>query len=151
MCPYNAYHFVLSKKLFSQRLPKVNRTLPRFVKFCFCHHVPVLIIDRVWPNEIAEGAFQRYFREPINSVNFFNLISRIEYVEDFVADSSMNTEEFFIHQAGQRQMVKCCHEFFINILIVLFYGLNHEVVETGHAPWLMIASKQEDFFWAIDL
>ena len=115
----DADDFIFSQELLRQLLAEVDRALSGLIELSLAAHAAEVVADRVGPNEVAEGAFERDFHIPVDCVDLLYLQSREKYFEQLIGDATMDAEKFTIHQARQGEGIKGQHEFFIDLLAVL--------------------------------
>lgn len=97
-------------------------------------YLPLFLLNRISPNQIAYGSFQRNLLKPLQLLQLLNRLPNSSY-------SSMHTEIIIVNNASQRKSIEAIHNIKVNILIILIKALLIEIHYLGHLTSLMISTK----------
>ena len=98
--------------------------------------LPVILLDRIRPNEITNGPFQGHLIKPLQ---FLQLLQTFPSR----CDPSMHTEIILIDNTDKRQGIEGIHDIEVHILIVLLNGLLVEVHDLRHLTRLVVAAQHD--------
>lgn len=126
------------------RQPEVVGTAARAVG----HPVQLLqagvVVHRVGPQNVAQGAHLRRLLEPFDAVEF-------EDAFELGGNAAVEGEELAVDDGGDGQPVEGLHEHVVDLLVELLEALVAEVVVGSHLPALVVSAEQENGVGVRDL